>query len=152
MVSYAAIVYNVGAIIGGIVVGRYSDRVGRRRAMVSALILAIVLIPAWAYAPTVPILFVSAFLMQFMVQGAWGVVPAHINELSPPQARAFFPGFAYQLGVMVASSIPFIESALGELFTYRQSMGTLMTLVFIGAILVVWKGPEARGISFRKAA
>jgi SHS family lactate transporter-like MFS transporter len=92
----------------------------------------------------------GVFLMQFFVQGAWGVIPAHINELSPPQARAFFPGFAYQLGVMVASSIPYIESALGEVFTYKQSMGGLMTIVFIGAVLVVWKGPEARGVSFRK--
>jgi len=90
------------------------------------------------------------FLMQFFVQGAWGVIPAHINELSPAQARGFFPGFAYQLGVMVASSIPYIESALGEVFTYKQSMGGLVTLVFIGTMLVVWKGPEARGVSFRK--
>jgi SHS family lactate transporter-like MFS transporter len=94
----------------------------------------------------------GVFLMQFFVQGAWGVIPAHINELAPAAARGFFPGFAYQLGVMCASSIPYIESALGEVFTYTQAMGGLMTLVFIGAVLVIWRGPEARGISFRKTA
>ncbi len=88
--------------------------------------------------------------MQFFVQGAWGIIPAHLNELSPATARGFFPGFAYQLGVMFASSIPYVESALGEVFTYKQAMGGLMVAVFIGVILVVWKGPEARGISFRK--
>jgi len=142
----------IGAVIGGLAFGHYSDRAGRRRAIISASASGLIVLPLWiaGFSPLATI--AGVFLMQFFVQGAWGVIPAHINELSPPQARAFFPGFAYQLGVMVASSIPFIESALGELFTYRQSMGTLMTLVFIGAILVVWKGPEARGISFRKAA
>jgi MFS transporter, SHS family, lactate transporter len=142
----------IGAVIGGLAFGHYSDRAGRRRSIISASASGLVVLPLWiaGFSPLATI--AGVFLMQFFVQGAWGVIPAHINELSPPQARAFFPGFAYQLGVMVASSIPFIESALGEIFTYRQSMGALMTLVFIGAILVVWKGPEARGISFRKAA
>jgi len=94
---------------------------------------------------------VGVFLMQFFVQGAWGIIPAHINELSPPSHRGFFPGFAYQLGVLCASSIPYVESALGERFTYKQSMGVLMALIFLAVILVVWKGPEAKGISFRKS-
>jgi SHS family lactate transporter-like MFS transporter len=93
----------------------------------------------------------GVFLMQFFVQGAWGVIPAHINELSPNNLRGFFPGFAYQLGVMCAASIPYVESALGERFTYAQSMGGLVTVVFIGAILVTFFGPEAHGVSFRKA-
>ena len=89
--------------------------------------------------------------MQFFVQGAWGVIPAHINELSPGHLRGFFPGFAYQLGVMCAASIPYVESVLGERFTYTQAMGGLMVVVFVGAILVIWRGPEAHGVSFRKA-
>ena len=146
-----AMIYNVGAILGGLTMGYYSDRVGRRRAMVTSLLLAIVAIPLWAYAPTTTLLVIGAFALQFMVQGAWGVVPAHINELSPAAARGFFPGFAYQLGVMCASSIPYAESALGEVFTYKQAMGGLMVAVFLGVILVVWRGPEAKGVSFRKS-
>jgi SHS family lactate transporter-like MFS transporter len=95
-------------------------------------------------------ILMGVFLMQFFVQGAWGVIPAHINELSPNHLRGFFPGFAYQLGVLCASSIPTIEAILGERFTYTQAMGGLVTAVFIGAFLVTWLGPEARGVSFRK--
>jgi SHS family lactate transporter-like MFS transporter len=95
---------------------------------------------------------VGVFLMQFFVQGAWGVIPAHINELSPPGLRGFFPGFAYQLGVMCAASIPYVESALGEVFTYRQSMGLLMAVVFVVGAVVIGLGPEQKGTSFRKAA
>jgi len=142
----------IGAVIGGLVFGHYSDRSGRRRAMVTAASCALVVLPMWiaGFSPWTTI--VGVFLMQFFVQGAWGIIPAHINELSPHAARAFFPGFAYQLGVACASSIPYIESALGELFTYKQAMGMLMTVVFILTVLVVWKGPEAKGISFRKTS
>ena len=140
----------IGAVLGGLAYGHYSDRSGRRRAIISASFAGLIVLPLWIAGLSPLSTIAGGFLMQFFVQGAWGVIPAHINELSPAQARGFFPGFAYQLGVMVASSIPYIESALGEAFTYRQSMGGLMTLVFIGAMLVVWKGPEARGVSFRK--
>jgi SHS family lactate transporter-like MFS transporter len=142
----------IGAVIGGLAFGHYSDRSGRRRAIISASFSGLIVLPLWiaGFSPLATI--AGVFLMQFFVQGAWGVIPAHINELSPAQARAFFPGFAYQLGVMVASSIPFIESALGEAFTYKQSMGGLMVIVFAGVILVTWRGPEAHAISFRKVA
>ncbi len=141
----------VGAVLGGLVFGHYSDRSGRRRAIITASTCGLVVLPMWiaGFSPLTTI--AGVFLMQFFVQGAWGVIPAHINELSPGQVRGFFPGFAYQLGVMCAASIPYVESAFGEAFTYKQSMGLLMTIVFIGAVLVVWRGPEARGISFRKA-
>jgi MFS transporter, SHS family, lactate transporter len=142
----------VGAVLGGLVFGYYSDRSGRRRAMITAASCGLVVLPLWiaGFSPWTTI--VGVFLMQFFVQGAWGVIPAHINELAPHTARAFFPGFAYQLGVMCASSIPYIESALGEMFTYKQAMGGLMVAVFLGAIVVTWKGPEAHGVSFRKTA
>jgi SHS family lactate transporter-like MFS transporter len=141
----------VGAVLGGLVFGSYSDRSGRRRAMITAATCGLVVLPMWiaGFSPITTI--AGVFLMQFFVQGAWGIIPAHLNELSPATARGFFPGFAYQLGVMFASSIPYVESALGEVFTYKQAMGGLMVAVFIGVILVVWKGPEAKGISFRKA-
>ena len=142
----------VGAVLGGLAFGYYSDRSGRRRAMITAASCGLVVLPLWiaGFSPWTTI--VGVFLMQFFVQGAWGVIPAHINELAPHTARAFFPGFAYQLGVMCASSIPYIESALGEMFTYKQAMGGLMVAVFLGAILVTWRGPEAHGVSFRKTS
>jgi SHS family lactate transporter-like MFS transporter len=142
----------VGAVLGGLAFGYYSDRSGRRRAMITAASCALLVLPFWiaGFSPLTTI--AGVFMMQFFVQGAWGVIPAHINELSPGEIRGFFPGFAYQLGVLCASSIPYIESALGEIFTYRQSMGILMTFVFIGAIVVIASGPERKGISFRKLA
>jgi SHS family lactate transporter-like MFS transporter len=140
----------VGAVLGGLVFGFYSDGSGRRRAMMTAMVAGLVVVPFWiAGHDPIRILF-GVFLMQFFVQGAWGVIPAHINELSPNHLRGFFPGFAYQLGVLCASSIPTIEAVLGERFTYTQAMGGLVTVVFIGAFVVTLLGPEARGISFRK--
>ena len=141
----------VGAVIGGLVFGAYSDRKGRRRAMMIAASCGLVVLPMWLAGFSPLAMIVGVFMMQFFVQGAWGIIPAHINELSPAAARGFFPGFAYQLGVMCASSIPYVESALGEIFTYKQAMGGLMVVVFLGVILVVWRGPEAKGISFRKS-
>ena len=142
----------IGAVLGGLAFGYYSDRSGRRRAMVTAAGCGLVVLPIWVAGFSPATTIVGVFLMQFFVQGAWGVVPAHINELSPGEFRGFLPGFAYQLGVLCASSIPYVESALGEVFTYRQAMGGLMTIVFIGALIVISRGPENHGVSFRKAA
>jgi len=141
----------IGAILGGLVFGYYSDKSGRRRAMITAMIFGLMVVPFWIAGHSPWRILVGVFLMQFFVQGAWGVIPAHINELSPNHLRGFFPGFAYQLGVMFAASIPYVESALGERFTYTQAMGGLVTLVFIGAFVVTLLGPEAHGVSFRKA-
>jgi SHS family lactate transporter-like MFS transporter len=113
-VSFIAIVYNVGALAGGILFGTLSERIGRRRAIVIAALLAIPVIPLWAYSHTVPMLALGGFLMQFMVQGAWGVVPAHLNELSPPAVRGTLPGFAYQLGNLLASRNGVIQARLAE--------------------------------------
>jgi SHS family lactate transporter-like MFS transporter len=140
----------VGAVLGGLAFGYYSDRSGRRRAMITAIASALIVVPFWiaGFSPIATI--VGVFLMQFFVQGAWGVIPAHLNELSPGHLRGFFPGFAYQLGVLCASSIPTIEAVLGERFTYKQSMGGLVTAVLIGGLLVTYFGPEAHGVTFRK--
>ena len=140
----------VGAILGGLCFGYYSDRRGRRRAMVMAALCALLMVPLWIAAPTTALIVVGVFLMQFFVQGAWGVIPAHINELSPGHLRGFFPGFAYQLGVLVAASITYFEALLGEHFTYAQSMGVLAATVMAGGVIVISLGPEARGVSFRK--
>jgi len=140
----------IGAILGGLAFGFYSDQSGRRRAMLTAMVCGLAVVPFWIAGHSPWRILVGVFLMQFFVQGAWGVIPAHINELSPNHLRGFFPGFAYQLGVLCASSIPTIEAVLGERFTYTQAMGGLVTVVFVGAFVVTLLGPEARGISFRK--
>ena len=141
----------VGAIGGGLLFGLYSDRRGRRRAMVTAVIFALVLIPAWVLLPQVALIVPAAFLMQFMVQGAWGVIPVHLNELSPGELRGFFPGFAYQLGVLFASSVTLIEALMAKHLTYAQSLGILAGFVLLIGIPVIGFGPEARGVAFGKA-
>jgi SHS family lactate transporter-like MFS transporter len=141
----------VGAICGGLTFGHYSDHRGRRRAMVTAVVLALGLTPVWVLAPNVPLIVVAAFLMQFMVQGAWGVVPVHLNELSPDELRGFFPGFAYQLGVLCASSITYIEAVLAEHLSYAQSLGMLAGAVLLIGVPVIALGPEAKGVVFGRA-
>src|SRR5436189_2106211 len=111
----------------------------------TAIASALVVVPFWIAGISPIATLVGVFLMQFFVQGAWGVIPAHINELSPGHLRGFFPGFAYQLGVLCASSIPYIESTLGETFTYAQSMGVLAAIVMVGGTVVIVFGPEAHG-------
>ena len=139
----------VGAIIGGIVVGLYSDRYGRRRAMVTSALLGFLVIPLWMIgSPTVALATIGAFLMQFMVQGAWAVVPAHINELSPGALRGFFPGFAYQLGVLIAAPSGTIEAALGRHFTYAQAMSGFVAVAFLLGSIVIAAGPEAHRVRF----
>lgn len=138
----------VGAIAGGVIFGLLSDRWGRRRAMVLAFALAILVIPLWAFAPSLMLLFAGAFLMQFMVQGAWGVIPAHITELSPDSVRGFLPGFAYQCGVFFAGSVAYIEAVFAARASYAKSMAMVALLVFSAAAIVAWMGRERRGIVF----
>jgi SHS family lactate transporter-like MFS transporter len=142
----------LGAILGGLTFGHLSDRKGRRRAMVWAESLGLAAVPLWIMAPSKPLIILGAFIMQFMVQGAWGVIPAHINELSPPQLRGFFPGFAYQLGVLIASSIGYLEAVLGEHFSYSKSMGSLAVVVLCFGVAIISAGPEAKGVSFTRAS
>jgi SHS family lactate transporter-like MFS transporter len=151
--AWVTIVSMVGAILGGLAFGLYSDRRGRRRAMVTALLLALALVPLWVFAPNLPLTFLGAFLMQFMVQGAWGVIPAHLNELSPNQLRGFFPGFAYQVGVLIASSIAYVEALLAAgQFSYAQAMGMLGAVALAAGAAVIAAGPEAKGAVFGKGA
>lgn len=138
----------VGAITGGIVTGMISDRIGRRRAIVATLLLAVVAIPLWAFAPTLALLWVGAFTMQFMVQGAWGVIPAHITELSPDGVRGFLPGFAYQCGALIAGLVPLLEARVAEHMSYAKSMASIGAVLFIGAAIVAWSGREKRAVRF----
>ena len=116
--------------------------------MIGAFLLAICVIPLWAYAPNLPMLILGAFLLQFMVQGAWGVIPAHITELSPDSVRGFLPGFAYQCGVLLAGSIGWIQSLLKGHTTYANAMALTGVIVFSAAIIVIGFGRERRGVTF----
>jgi MFS transporter, SHS family, lactate transporter len=142
------VVYNVGALVGGVFFGLVSDRIGRRRAMVIALLLAAAMIPLWAYAPTTVLLVLGAFLMQFMVQGAWGVIPAHITELSPDGVRGFLPGFAYQCGVLLAGSVAYVETVFARYTSFANAMALTAATVFTLAAVVVAGGQERRGAAF----
>jgi SHS family lactate transporter-like MFS transporter len=138
----------VGAICGGILVGHLSDRMGRRRAIALALGGGILVIPLWAFSPSVALLAVGAFLMQFMVQGAWGVIPAHITELSPDPVRGFLPGFAYQCGVLIAGTVAYVEALFAQRMSYAQSMAMVALTVFTLAAVVALLGRERRGHTF----
>jgi MFS transporter, SHS family, lactate transporter len=138
----------VGAILGGLTFGHLSDRYGRRRAMVTAILLGVLVIPLWMFAPSLPLILLGGFLMQFLVQGAWGVIPAHINELSPDQLRGFFPGLAYQFGVLLAAGSPYIQARLAVHMSYAQAMGAFAFVVFLLGALVIGLGPEAKGAQF----
>jgi MFS transporter, SHS family, lactate transporter len=141
-----AIIYNVGALIGGILFGTVSERLGRRRAIALAALLALPVIPLWAYATTPVMLGVGSFLMQFMVQGAWGIVPAHLNELSPPGARAILPGFAYQLGNLAMSRMGPLQAGFAESHHNDYALSLAWTIGIVGVLLatVVTLGGERR--------
>jgi MFS transporter, SHS family, lactate transporter len=138
----------IGAITGGILFGLLSDRIGRRRSMILALVCAIALIPLWAFAPSLTLLIVGAFLMQFMVQGAWGIIPAHLSELSPDSVRGFLPGFAYQCGVLIAGSVAYIEALFAERMSYAMAMSATAATVFTAAAVMTALGRERPGIQF----
>jgi len=147
-VMFITVLANIGALLGGIVFGTWSEKVGRRRAIVTAALLSIPIIPLWAYSRTVPLLALGGFLMQFMVQGAWGIIPAHLNELSPPAVRGTFPGFAYQLGNLLSSRNVVIQAKLVE-NCYRGLYPPVLawTVVIVATLVaaVTWSGKERQG-------
>jgi SHS family lactate transporter-like MFS transporter len=148
-VGFIAIVANVGAILGGILFGGWSEKIGRRKAIVIAALLTIPVIPLWAYSHTVPLLALGGFLMQFMVQGAWGVVPAHLNELSPPAVRGTFPGLAYQLGNFLSSRNAVIQAKLAEqryggIFGPVLGWGVLLLAILVATVTGL--GGERKGV------
>jgi MFS transporter, SHS family, lactate transporter len=146
--AWVTVISMLGAIVGGLAFGLLSDRWGRRRAMVSAMACAFLLIPLWVLAPGLTVILAGAFLMQFMVQGAWGVVPAHINELSPDAVRGFFPGFAYQLGVLFASASVYVEALMSRHLSYAHSMAIFAATAIVFGGTVVALGPEAHRAEF----
>lgn len=149
--SLVTVISMLGAILGGLAIGWLSDLWGRRRAMAAAVLGALPLIPLWVFAPSLRFIMMGAFLMQFLVQGAWGVIPAHINELAPQRLRGFFPGFAYQIGVLFAAEIPHLSSVMAQRFGYPRAMGGLAVVVLVVGAAVILAGPEAHRVKFGKA-
>jgi MFS transporter, SHS family, lactate transporter len=142
----------VGAIAGGVLMGFLSDRIGRRRAIVLSLLAAVCIVPLWAYAPSAGLLVLGAFLIQFFVQGSWGVIPAHLSELSPNDVRGFLPGFAYQCGVLLAGPVSWIESRFAEEVSYDTAMAVTAASVFVLTAIAAQIGREHRGRDFHSAS
>jgi SHS family lactate transporter-like MFS transporter len=149
-VGLIAGIYNVGAIIGGIFAGTLSERFGRRRVIIIACILSLLVMPLWAYATTAVWLAVGAFFMQVMVQGAWGVIPVHLNELSPDEARGTFPGFTYQLGNLIASVNATLQAGIAAHYggDYAFALAVVAGIVAIVIAILTAVGTEAKGVAF----
>ncbi|MGI8570372.1 MAG: MFS transporter [Methylocella sp.] len=152
-VGLIAIVYNIGAILGGLLFGGLSQRIGRRRAILIAALLTLPVIPVWAYGSGPVMLAVGAFLMQFAVQGAWGVVPAHLNELSPEDMRGTFPGFAYQIGNLLASANATLQAGIAQANGGNYACALAAVAAIVAATLAVLAifGIEAHGVEFASA-
>ncbi len=151
-VSDLAVLYNIGAIVGSILFGYLSERLGRKRSMLGAFGLALVVIPFWAFGSSIGVLAAGAFLMQMGVQGAWGIIPAHLNELSPDSVRGLLPGLSYHLGILIASPTNTIEYALRDHVGYAWAMaGFEIAVIVIGGIVIAF-GREQKGKDFMAVA
>jgi SHS family lactate transporter-like MFS transporter len=153
--SIISIVYATGAICGGTILGFWSQKWGRRRVIILSAACGMLLIPLWIFAPSTGLLIVGGFLIQFMVQGAWGVVPVHLNELSPLDFRGTFPGLVYQLGNFAAAYAAQQQAWLAEQFrlpngrpNYALTMAMVQSIVFVAVIVLAAIGPEKRGKEF----
>jgi MFS transporter, SHS family, lactate transporter len=151
-VGVIAVIYNIGAICGGILFGTLSERFGRRRCIIISALLSLPVIPLWAFSESPAMLAVGAFLMQFTVQGAWGIVPVHLNELSPDTARGTFPGFVYQLGNLFASVNATLQAGVAAHFggNYSIALASVAGLVAIVIAVLTAFGTEAKGVAFAK--
>lgn len=147
-IGLIAAIANIGALVGGVSCGALSERFGRRTTIVVAALLAIPMVPLWAWSHSAVMLAVGGFFMQFMVQGAWGVIPAHLNELSPAPVRAVLPGFAYQLGNLISSR----NSIFQQTYADRHNGGALnmalsltVVVIALAVALITGLGREAKG-------
>jgi SHS family lactate transporter-like MFS transporter len=149
-VGLIAVIYNIGAIVGGISFGSLSERFGRRRIIIIASVLSLAVLPLWAFATSAVWLAVGAFLMQVMVQGAWGVIPVHLNELSPDDARGTFPGFVYQLGNLIASVNATLQASIAVSHgnDYAIALAAVAGTVAVVIAVLTALGPEAKGVAF----
>jgi MFS transporter, SHS family, lactate transporter len=148
VVSNIAILYNIGAVLGALVMGHYSDRLGRRNAILLALVVTALCIPLWAFGSSIVLLAIGSFFMQFGVQGCFGVIPAHLNELSPNSVRSLFPGVVYQLGVLLGAPCVVVEFALRQHLGYQWALTAFELCVILALFLIFARGPERRGRDF----
>ena len=146
-----AVVYNIGAIIGGMVLGAYSERLGRRRTIMVAAAGGLAVVPFFVLSTAVGWLMLSSFLMQVCVQGAWGVIPAHLTEMSPDAVRGFYPGVTYQLGNLIAALNLPIQEAIAERHGYPAAMTWTVVPALVVVIALSAVGKEAKGIRFGSA-
>jgi MFS transporter, SHS family, lactate transporter len=153
-VGLIAVIYNIGAIVGGLSFGSLSERLGRRRTIVLAAVLSLFVLPVWAFSTGIVWLAVGAFLMQVMVQGAWGVIPAHLNELSPDGARGTFPGFTYQIGNLIASVNGTLQATIAVHAgnNYALALALVAGIVAVVIAVVTGLGIEAKGVRFGSKA
>ena len=151
-VSLVTIVLNIGAIIGGLSFGSLSERFGRRRTILVAALIALPVIPIWAYSQTAAMLAVGAFLMQISVQGAWGVIPVHLNEISPDSIRATFPGLVYQLGNLLASVNATMQASIAERHgnNYALAMAVVAGTVAVVIAGLIMFSVERRGVNMHE--
>jgi SHS family lactate transporter-like MFS transporter len=149
-----AVIYNIGALIGCIVFGAFSQRIGRRKAIIIAQVLALLIIPLWAFSSTLFLLTLGAFLMQFMIQGAFGVIPAHLNELSPDAVRGTFPGFTYQLGNLLAAANATIQAGIAQYYggNYGLALALVTGVFLVATIILTAVGKEAKDVRFGTGA
>jgi len=148
VLSNVAILYNIGAILGAIFVGYVSDNLGRRNGIFIALALSFVSIPLWAFGTSIAILALGAFLMQFGVQGVFGVIPAHLNEMSPAGLRSLFSGVIYQLGMLIGSPSVSIQFELQKHIGYPWALTLFEVCVIISLLFLFGLGTEKQGQSF----
>ncbi len=145
-VGLIGVLYGLGSIAGGYAFGELSEKWGRKRAIVTAALLAIPVIPLYAYGHSALTLGIGAVMMQFMVQGAWGVIPAHLVELSPPAVRGLFPGLAYQFGVLFAANAAYVESLMAVRMGYGNALALVAIIVLGAGAVVIALGRERGGI------
>jgi SHS family lactate transporter-like MFS transporter len=142
--SSLAILYNVGAILGALAIGHLSQKIGRRWSILVALGVALIALPAWAFGASLAALAAGAFVMQFGVQGVFGVIPAHLNELSPPAVRSLFPGVVYQLGMLIGAPSVGIEFALRRAFGYSWALAAFEIASIAALAVLCALGPERK--------
>jgi SHS family lactate transporter-like MFS transporter len=151
-VADIAVLYNLAAVVGAVIFGALSQRAGRRKGMVAALGLCLLVIPLWAFGAGLLAILLAPVLMQMGVQGAWGVIPVHLNELAADTARGLMPGLAYQLGILFASPTNTVEFVLREHFGYQWALAGFEVGTILLLALLLWRGAEARGKSFLRSA
>jgi MFS transporter, SHS family, lactate transporter len=148
VVANTAIIYNIGAVVGAVIFGHLSQVAGRRKSMIAALGLCLVIIPLWAFGGTLAVLVIGAFLMQMGVQGAWGVIPVHLNEMSADATRGLMPGLTYQLGILFASPTNNIEYALRDRVGYQWAIAGFEAVTILTLVVLLLLGTERHGRSF----